>query len=91
MSEYWIRKGTNDFSYEIFGEGDEIVKSLSKGDQFYDAIVTEPIEGGIHVIEYSEYQRVCKLLEQTWENLMQCRNEQGPKIEDAINLTGKKR
>ena len=55
--EFWIRQGTNGFTYEYDVSVDSLdtIKSLSRGDQVYDAVVTEPIEGGIHTIEFSAY------------------------------------
>lgn len=55
--EFWIRKGTNGFSYETFGDNPgETIRSLSNGDQFYDAVVS--IDGGLHVIEKSAYDAI---------------------------------
>ena len=56
--EYWIRKGTNKWSYKYSDENDDEVESLLKGDQYYDAIVDHAVEGGTHVIEYSEYEKL---------------------------------
>lgn len=66
--EYWIRKGTNDFTYEFEDDNDitKTVKSLSQGDQFYDAVVDYEIEGGIHVIEYKEYARLKGILKEAF-------------------------
>lgn len=61
--EFWIRKGENTFDYTFYDdETDTDVKDLSRGDQFYDAIVSEPYSGGIHVIEHAAYAKAVAAL-----------------------------
>lgn len=57
MKQYWIRKGTNNFSYEYYDFDANIsTVDLSRGDQFYDAILEKPALGATHVIDYQSYQ-----------------------------------
>lgn len=57
--EYWIYKGSSCHfdDLELNDEADGMVKSKPCG--FYDGVsLSDTIEGGIHVIEYSEYERL---------------------------------
>lgn len=56
MKQFWIRKGTNNFSYEYYDFDANIsTVDLSRGDQFYDAILEKPALGATHVIDYQSY------------------------------------
>lgn len=68
--EYWIRKGTNRFTYEVGDDADPegVIRRLALGDQFYDAVVETPINGGVHVIEKAAYDRVLTALKQSCES-----------------------
>lgn len=57
--EYWIYKGSSCHfdNLELNDEADGMVKSKPCG--FYDGVsLSDTIEGGIHVIDYSEYERI---------------------------------
>lgn len=62
--EYWIRQGTNNFTYEFWDEpGEEPIESLEKGDQFYDVVFSRPIKGGMHVVQIEAYNEIQAKLE----------------------------
>lgn len=57
--EYWIYKGSSCHfdNLELNDEADGMVQSKPCG--FYDGVsLSDTIEGGIHVIDYSEYERI---------------------------------
>ena len=62
--EYWIHKGDSEFADEMnfCCESEQEIKKEPDG--FYDLVSpNDTINGGVHVIEYSEYEKVKKALE----------------------------
>ena len=88
--EYWIRQGTNGFSYKVLDEDTfgEIGLDLGVGDCFYDSVITEPAKNSIHVIEYSAYEKLQEdynYIRREWESACE-RAEYN--IDENIKLTG---
>lgn len=60
--EWWIFKGTSEFCSELEWNEDYSAQDVKiEPEGFYDVVCIEDmIVGGIHVIEYSEYERLLK-------------------------------
>lgn len=84
MNHFWIRKGTNNFTYEFLNDDLSVTTSLSRGDQFYDAIVDYEIEGGLHVVEYESYKKDLKEF-LTYKLAMHFLRENHPEIYKTIS------
>lgn len=61
--EFWIRRGTNKWSYKVYQEDGSEICMLDHGDDYYDKISTEKANGGIHTIEYSAVKDLLDALE----------------------------
>ena len=91
--EYWIRQGTNGFSYKVLDEDTfgEIGLDLGVGDCFYDSVITEPAKNSIHVIEYSAYEKLQEdyaYIKREWESACERAEYKKELLEENIKLTG---
>lgn len=59
MKQWWIFKGRSNFCSELVldDECEKEVRALPEG--FYDVVSeSDTVEGGIHVVEFAEYERL---------------------------------
>jgi len=57
--EFWVYKGRSNFCQELIMDSDYETMVKQKPEGFYDVVSTkDTVEGGIHVIEYSAYQKL---------------------------------